>query len=343
MERRSRFLWWLALLTTILVARPLLSQQSNQTGRIIGNIRVFRADFPPHPVLVSLEMRGAPIASSYCDDQGRFGFYNLVANEYKVTVSDDDYEPVSESTDLNPDTSSTNFVNVTLIPRKKEKKDDLSRQVGGGNPYLVDPAEYYRQFPKKAVKEFEKGVEADHKGKTDEAIEHYQKALSDSPEFYAAHNNLGSDFLARKDFAEARSQFEAALKTNHNDTEAFFNLANVLLATKQYPDAEHQIQEGLQRQPDSAFGKFLQGRLYFVTNRPELAEKSLLSAMQLDPKMPQPCLQLVNLYLQQRRTTEAIAQLQTYLKNFPESPYSPKVRDTLKRLQDNTAAAANSH
>ncbi len=339
MERCFRILWWSVLLTAILFARPLVSQQSNQTGRIIGYIRVLKGDFPPHRILVSLEMRGAPIASAYCDDQGGFGFGNLIANVYKVTINDDDYEPVSEASDLNPDTSATNVVNVTLIPRNKEKKDDLSRQVGGGNPYLVDPAEYYRQFPKRAVKEFEKGVEADHKGKTDEAIEHYEKAITYSPEFYPAHNNLGSAYLARQKFSEAQSEFEAALKANHNDTEAYFNLANVLLTTKRYSEAEHQLEEGLQRQPDSAFGKFLEGRLNSVTNRPELAEKSLLAAMQLDPKMPQPCLQLVNLYLQQKRTADAVGQLETYLKNFPDSPYSPKVRDTLKRLQQNTSVA----
>ena len=43
-------------------------------------------------MLISLEMRGSPIASAYSDDQGRFGFYDLVANEYRVTVSDDSYE-----------------------------------------------------------------------------------------------------------------------------------------------------------------------------------------------------------------------------------------------------------
>ena len=75
-----------------------LHAQQNQFGKIIGTVRVARGDFPAHPVLVSLEMRGSPIGSAYCDDQGRFGFYSLIANEYRVSVDDDAYEPASETT-----------------------------------------------------------------------------------------------------------------------------------------------------------------------------------------------------------------------------------------------------
>jgi tetratricopeptide (TPR) repeat protein len=285
-------------------------------------------------------MRGSPIGSAYCDDQGRFGFYSLVANEYRVSVDDDAYEPVSETTELNPDVSPVNFVQLTLVPRPNAKKDPLPGRVEGSNPYLIDPAEYNRQFPKKTRKEFDKGVDADHQGKTDEAIQHYEKALTYSPDFYPAHNNLGSAYLGRQNFEAAQTQFEAALKGNQNDAQLYFNLANVFLLTQRYPAAEREIEDGLRRQQDSAFGHFLQGRLYSLTGQPELAEKSLQSALQLDPKMSQAYLQLVNLYMQQKRTPEAISQLETYLKAFPDSPFSPKARALLKRLQGDTSASA---
>jgi tetratricopeptide (TPR) repeat protein len=326
---------WLALIAGFVVPQPLIAQQ-NIYGKIIGNVRVLRADFPAHPVLVSLEMRGTPIGNAYCDGQGRFGFYNLVANEYRVSIEDDGYEPVAETIEVNPDTAAQNIVNLTLVPRADAKKDPLPGRVTGSNPYLVDPADYNRQFPKKTLKEFDKGVDADHKGKTEDAIEHYEKALSYSPTFYPAHNNLGSAYLSKQNFEGAQVQFEAALKANQNDAEAYFNLGNVFLLTQRYPAAEREIEDGLQRKPDSAFGRFLQGSLYSRTGRPELAEKSLQSALLVDPKMSQVHLQLVNLYLQQKRTTEAKAELESYLKAFPDSPSSPKARDLLKRLQGDT-------
>src|SRR5712692_6329842 len=323
---------WSALLAFFVIPSQLSAQQ-NQLARIIGNVRVSRGDFPPHPVLISLEMRGTPIGSAYCDDQGRFGFYSLVANEYRVSVNDEAYEPFSETTDVDPATSQTNFVQITLVPRPNAKKDPLPGRVEGSNPFLVDPAEYNRQFPKKTRKEFDKGVEADHQGKTDDAIQHYETALSYSPDFYPAHNNLGLAYLGRQNFEAAQTQFEAALKVNQNDAQAYFNLANLLLLTQRYPAAEREIEEGLQRRPDSAFGHFLQGSVYSLTGRPELAEKSLESALQLDPKMWQAYRQLVYLYVQQKRTSEAISQLEAYLKAFPNTPFSSKARELLKRLQ----------
>jgi len=340
MRTRFSFLLCFALLAALVAPTQLRSQQ-NQLGKIIGNVRVVRGDFPSQPVLISLEMRGSPIASAYCDDQGRFGFYSLVPNEYRVSINDDAYEPVSATTEVNPATSPVNFVQFTLTPRPTSKKDPLPERVGGSNPYLVDPEEYNRQFPKKTVKEFEKGVDADHHGKPDEAIEHYQKALSYSPDFYPAHNNLGSAYLARQNFAEAQSQFEAALKLKQNDAQAYFNLANVLLLTQHYPAAEHEIEQGLQRRPDSAFGHFLEGSLYSRTNRPDLAEDSLHNALQLDPKMSEAYLQLVNLYLQQRREPDAIDELKVYLKAFPDTPFSPKARDLLNRLEGNASPPSN--
>jgi tetratricopeptide (TPR) repeat protein len=340
MGNGSRLRVSFVLLIPLVLTSPLLSQQGNSLGKIIGIVRVSRGDFPDHPILIHLEMRGSPINSVYADGQGRFGFYSLIANDYEIIVDDEAFEPFNETVNVNPDTSATNFAQVTLIPRATAKKDPLPGRVKGSNPYLIDPADYNRQFPKKTLKEFDRGVEADHQGKTDDAIQHYQKALSYSPDYYPAHNNLGSAYVARQDFRGAQDQFEAALKSNQNDGQAYFNLANVLVLTQRYGEAEREIDEGLQHRPDSAFGKFLQGSVYSHTNRPELAEKSLQGALQLDPKMSQAYLQLVNLYLQQKRTADAISQLEIYLKAFPDSPFSPKARDLLKRLQPNTTSAS---
>jgi tetratricopeptide (TPR) repeat protein len=325
--------------TAVICLPVALHSQQQQTGKIVGMVRVSRGDFPTNQVLITLEARGAPIESIYADGQGRFAFGNLLANQYRVTINDDAYEPVSITVDVNPDFVAMSFVNVILVPREEKRKGDpLQKRVAGSNPYLVDLAEYYKRFPKKTVKEFEKGVNAEKERKVDEAVAHYMKSIDSSPDFYPARNNLGSAYLSRQQFAEAKSQFEAAIKANQNDAQAHFNLANVMLLTKRYDEATLEIEEGMKRQPNSAFGEFLRGALYSHTDRPELAEKSLQTALDIDPKMSQAYLQLVNLYVQQRRTSEAINELEAYLKVFPDGPFSPKARDLLKRLQGNASA-----
>jgi tetratricopeptide (TPR) repeat protein len=329
-----------ALLAAIALCPSLCGQQQQAPlGRIIGSVRVVKGDFPPTPVLVTLELRGGAMGNVYTDGQGRFGFYALAANQYRVTIDDEAYQPVSQDVSVYPDVEPMNFVQFDLVPRENKKKPDPQQgQVPGSNPYLIDPNQYLRRYPKKTIKEFEKGVEAEKHGDLEVAIVHYEKAIANSPDFYPAHNNLGSAFLSQRKIGDAQSQFEAAISANQNDAQARFNLANVLLLTQRYNDAAVELQEGFKRQPVSAFGQFLRGSLYSHTDQPELAEKSLLTALNLEPTMSQAYLQLVNLYLQQKRTSDAVGELQTYLKEFPEAQFSQKARDLLKRLQANASS-----
>jgi tetratricopeptide (TPR) repeat protein len=309
------------------------AQRPQQLGKIIGHVRVMKGDFPSVPVLVTLEFRGSPIQSAYCDDQGRFGFSNLVANEYRVSVDEEAYAPVAENVNVNPEVSPMNFLQLTLVARESRKKEDPASRVAGSNPYLIDPAEYYQRFPKKTLKEFDKGVQAEALGKIEDAVTHHEKALAYSPDFSPAHNHLGSLYLSQRKFNQAQREFEAAVKTNTNDAQGHFNLANVLMLDQHNDEAAREIDEGLKRQPNSAFGQFLQGLLFSRTSRLEEAEKSLRAALQSNPKMSEASLQLVNLYLQQKRTPDAIAELETYVRSFPDTPFAPQARELLKRLQ----------
>ena len=173
--------------STLLVGIILPVYASAQTqqgplGKIIGSIRIAKGDFPPRPVLVTLELRGAAMQSVYCDGQGRFGFYALNANQYRVSIDDDAYQPVSENVTVYPDVDPMNFVQFTLIPRDDKKNaDPAQNRVSGSNPYLIDPAEYYRHFPKKTIHEFKRGIQAEKESRSDDAIAHYQKAIEYSP------------------------------------------------------------------------------------------------------------------------------------------------------------------
>jgi regulator of sirC expression with transglutaminase-like and TPR domain len=55
--------------------------------------------------------------------------------------------------------------------------------------------------------------------------------------------------------------------------------------------------------------------------------------LQIDPSMAQAHLQLVNLYLQQKRKEDAIHQLQDFLQAFPSAPTAAKAREVLNKLQ----------
>lgn len=327
---------WITLWLTCLLSGLALSQDA---GRIIGQIRVTKGDSPAHPILVELQLRGATINSAYSDAEGRFGFYQLESNPYHVVVNDDDYYPVDELTNLNLEQSQFAMVQIQLRPREKKNADPLTKQAAGSNPYIVDPGDYNKRFPKKAVKEYEKGLDAEKKGEKDKAIEHYETAVKIAPEYYPAHNNLGTLYLGKSDFKSAEEQFRDAVRIDQNEAQSYFNLSNVLMLTGRVPEAETTLAAGLQRRPDSAFGYFLQGCLYGRTGKLHEAESSLQNALRLDSKMSQAYLQLVNVYLRENRREDAITQLQAFLKGFPNAPAAPKAQEMLTKLQKEKVAA----
>lgn len=327
---------WSALVLIFFLSGNALAQYS---GKVIGQIRVVKGDFPPHPIMVELQLRGAAINSTYADAEGRFGFYELDSNPYHVIVNDDDYYPVDELANLNLDQSQFAMVQIQLQPREKKNVDPLARQAGGSNPYIVDPADYNQRFPKKALKEYDKGLAAERKGEKDAALGHYEAALRIAPDYYPAHNNLGTLYLGKSDFKSAEEQFREAVRLDQNEAQAYFNLGSVLMLTGRVPEAEVTLAQGLQRRPDSAYGNFLQGCLYERVGKLAEAESSLQNALRLDSKMPQAYLKLVNLYLRQNRRGDAITQLQAFLKGFPDAPAAPQAREMLTKLKTEQGTA----
>jgi len=324
---------------TLLLSYPVHGQMQ-AFGRIVGQIRVLRGDVPGLRILVELQHRGAAMDSVYADMQGHFAFSNLPGGEYYIVIHEDGFYPVNERVGVNPDVNPYTLVEITLNPKEDVHKDDpLGPRASGGNPYLVDPADYNKRFPKKALKEYERGLDAEHKGKPDEAMERYLEALKISPDYYPAHNNLGSLYLSKSDFKLAEEQFREAVRLDQNEAQGYFNLGNVLMLTGRYPESESAVTSGLQRRPDSAFGNFLQGSLLGRSGHYAESEKSLREAIRLDSTLWQAHLQLVNLYLQHGRRGDAITQLQTFLHAFPSVPAAPKAKELLHKLQSESASA----
>ena len=335
-----------ALLTLVVVVFWLAvcpqSGAQQTLGSIIGRIRDGRGNAPPQRILVNLEFRGASMNSVYTDSQGTFGFHTLPPNPYTLTINDDHYLPVQklaviEATSMSP----LLFVDITLVPKKTgETPADIHPEPSGSNLNIIDAREYSAHFPKAAIKEFKRGQEADGAGKRDEAIRHYRKAIAVAPDYYFAHNNLGSDYLSKSDFSAARAEFQRVVELNQSDSTAYFNLSNVCMLSGQVGDAKQYLEEGMRRQPDSAFGQFLLGSLNLQLGKFADAEGALRRTIQLDPMMAQARLQLVNLLLKLGRKEDATSQLRDFLGAFPDNSFSTQAKQLLQKLEAQPKPAA---
>jgi tetratricopeptide (TPR) repeat protein len=237
---------------------------------------------------------------------------------------------------VDPGVLGATLVRVVLRRRPEEISKEPPASIPGGNPHVVSVDTYRKKFPRKVIKEFEAGVKDADKGKIDKAIKHYQEAVKLAPDFYPAHNNLGTLYLSQRNIDAAEAAFSEVIKLNSTDANAYFNLGNVFFLTQRYEDAERVLHEGLSRQSLSAFGHYLLGSVRVRRGRYPEAEPSLQRAIRLDPEMPNVRLELVNLYLVQQRKDDAIRELQAFVELFPDDPMLEKVEELLARLQEAT-------
>jgi tetratricopeptide (TPR) repeat protein len=276
--------------------------------------------------MVTLQLHGGTVTTTYTDGEGRFAFNNVLGNSYRVLINDDRYMPVDIDVMVRPDVLSVNILQLTLVARDAKSTATAGR-------YVVSLADLAGHYPKNAVKEFERGAKKESEGKADEAIEHYLKAIQQAPDLAVAHNNLGSLYVAKSDFPGAQREFANSIRLSPSDSKAYFNMANLMLLTGKLQDAERFLHDGFRTQPDSAFGFFVQGSVLERNGKLPDAERALQRALELDPKLTRPHLELVNLYLREERPADAIAELHKFLQEAPSDALAPRARDVLKRLE----------
>jgi tetratricopeptide (TPR) repeat protein len=319
----------------LLMGTSAQAQQAQTTATLVGELRVTRLGAPPMRILVKLERSGAQVGESYSDPEGKFYFGDLPGNLYHVVIRQEGYRPVELAVEVNPSTQHLVYVHIELVP--EEKKDATGATLKGSNSAMVDEAALVDKFPKDAKKQYEKGTKAQQEGKSQQAIEHYEKALQIAPEMYFARNNLASLYVEGRRFGEAETEFKKVIGQNQADANAYFNLANVYLLTDRLNEATGSIQEGLKRQPQSAFGEFLMGSMLIKKGNAREAEERFRVALTDDPGLANARLALVNLYMRQNRGAEAAAELSLFLKQSPDSPFAPHARELLKKLQSKPA------
>ena len=318
----------------VLVASLLWSSElrGQDLGNISGQIRLPGGGFPSERILVTLQGRGAIINSSYCDNEGRFGFSGLVANPYYVVIETEGYQPVRQQVIVVPTISQTNLVHIVLSALPGSTGWGSPEGTLGANPNLVDVADFAKKFPPGVRKEFDAGRKAEEGGDSAAAVKHFQAALRLAPDFYPARNGLGTQYMRKGDLQAAEREFRQVIAEDPNSTQAYFNLGNVLFLTNRNGEAKQTLEAGLRLSPSNAMGHYLNGSVLTRLGDFKAAEEQLKTARVLNPKMPQVAISLATLYLQSGREHEAAAMFEAFLRQFPNDPMVPKVRAALTKM-----------
>jgi tetratricopeptide (TPR) repeat protein len=169
------------------------------------------------------------------------------------------------------------------------------------------------ELPKRqAVKEFRASVKAIESGGCGQAIAHLKRALEIEPQFFEAHNNLGSCYMKGKQFELALASLAEAHALDAGSAVLESNLAAALLALRRHAEAEEAACRALRLDRQLAGAYYLLGLSLTAQNR--FPAEALANFREACGQFPAARLPAAAILIQLGRATEAAQELRDYLR-----------------------------
>ncbi|HJZ66566.1 MAG TPA: tetratricopeptide repeat protein, partial [Blastocatellia bacterium] len=258
--------------------------------------------------------------------KGRFSFQGVSDGTYTVEVEGIStlYEPVTQEVRVIYGASPPVLISL------REKAGAATRSRAN----VVSVAESDQQVPDEARKEFEKGAELSEKGRFQDAIERFKKALAIFPNYLVARNNLGVQYLKMGQWAEAAKQFEAAIEVNPKALNPQQNLAIALIEQKKYAQAIEHLNQALSIDSSSPTAHLYAGIASLGVDAIDQAERELSTALSLGgADYSNAHFYLALVYMKKGERDPAVRELRSYLEKLPNGEKAPRARQLLERLK----------
>jgi tetratricopeptide (TPR) repeat protein len=157
-------------------------------------------------------------------------------------------------------------------------------------------------------------------GRADEAITQYQNVLQINPDNADARNDLGNILREKGSTDEAIAQYQKALEINSNDAKAHYNLGIALFHEGRVDEAIAQYQKALEINSNDAEAHNNLGIALFHKERVDEAIAQFQQALQINPDYEDAHNNLGIALLQKGRVDEAISHYQKALEIKPDDP-----------------------
>ena len=161
--------------------------------------------------------------------------------------------------------------------------------------------------PNSAIMHTSLGVALDRQGSTDEAIEHYRRALAIDSRFAPAHTNLGIAFYGRGELDEALRHHREAIRLEPDSAKAHNNLGIALQASGVLDEAIDHYRRALALNPDFPEAHNNLARALADQGKLDEAMSHYREALRLLPTLAAAHAQLARILHAQGKVDEAIA------------------------------------
>lgn len=292
---------------------------------IEGRVRLPSGFSAERHIRITLRTQVMTLSNRYTNKQGEFRFDNLAEGIYYVQaeVEGEEFEPVLQKIALG-----RGIVGEVTI-QLREKKFPLAFN----RSRVVSVAELKQSVPADARKEYELGLKSVSKGNVVEAASHFEQAVSLYPEYLAARNDLGAQFLKLKRIDEAEKCFQMVIEKDPKNFNAKFNLGLVRVERKDYADAIAQLNQAIAIDSTRPVARLWLGVAMLESGDMASAERELTKALVMGgAECVAAHYHLARIFLGRNDTAEALRAVRAYLDEAPKGEYVKDAKELEKKL-----------
>ena len=316
----------------ILVAAAAALAQGGHT--LQGRVMFPNGSSPPNPVRVTLTFNGMHVYETFTDLSGRFSFSGLRRGVYQLIAEGDDqtFETTRVSAEVAAFVSAPQTFTQNIQLRLKAGKTNIP--AGATSAETVDA-----NMPARAREEYDKGVKDSSNNKPENAIKHFQEAITAYPQFYSAHVAIAEQYAKLKRDEEAAQSYRKAIEMKPDRAAAYVGLGVMLVKQKKYNEAIAPLRRSLEIEKQSATPYLFLGLSEMMTGDYQSSEADLLRAHEIGkPVLAR--IYLANLYDLKGEPARAIEQLKAFLKESPNLPEErqTEIREVIEKLRKQMAA-----
>ena len=336
---------WFALLSFIVSTSAQAS--ALQRGRaealgIRGKLMVAGNRESDDHVEVRLEKESMQIVqTAYTDSSGSFEFRNIATGTYFISVNLDGYQPVHQQVEVMSGFGSTA---ITVFMTKASNDTAHAEGLDAEDPDIIDVSQLKENLPKKAVQDFEKALDEKKKGKLESAIKLLEDAVRLAPNFFNAHNSLGTLYQSLKRYMDAEKEFKRSSELSAKSEKPLVNLGSLYIEEadaqkdntqstgKMLDEAMDNLEAAVKLNPRSANAYYLLGMANYKSSFLEEAEAAFKKAHDLNPKLTRIPLLLANIHWRQGKWPDVVENIDEYLKENPKAPDRAAVEELRARV-----------
>jgi tetratricopeptide (TPR) repeat protein len=183
----------------------------------------------------------------------------------------------------------------------------------------------------KVVHEWEQSVKAYKSGDLRGSATHLEKVLAIDPQYYPAHNALGTLYIRLHEYPKALGEFEKATAAEPRSVQELHNLSATLLLLKRYAEAETTARETLQIDPMRATTRYVLANA--LIGQGHVTDEVVELLKQSSAGVPNARLVLAHALISRGRKDEAAAELHAYLAT-PNAPGKDEVQKWVEELEN---------